>query len=81
GFHRIHYDFHGLGVTPIDSCPFLQSKKIFFAHAASAGYFLWIDQVFWGLSGTLQKLYTRGFIGENLKQDYVDPGSNKILFP
>ena len=27
GFHRIHYDFHGLGVNPIDSCLFLQSKK------------------------------------------------------
>ena len=26
GFHRIHYDFHGLGVTPIDSCPFLQTR-------------------------------------------------------
>ena len=27
GFHRIHYDFHGSGVNPIDSCLFLQSKK------------------------------------------------------
>ena len=27
GFHRIHYDFHGSGVNPIDSCLFLQRKK------------------------------------------------------
>jgi len=26
-FHRIHYDFHGSGVNPISSCPFLQIKK------------------------------------------------------
>ena len=28
GFHRIHYDFHGSGVNPIDSCLFLQSRFI-----------------------------------------------------
>ena len=27
GFHRIHYDFHGSGVNPIDSGLFLQSRK------------------------------------------------------
>jgi hypothetical protein len=27
GFHRIHYDFHGSGVNPIDSCRLLRSKK------------------------------------------------------
>ena len=28
GFHRIHYDFHDSGVTPRDSCLFLQSLII-----------------------------------------------------
>ena len=26
-FHRIHYDFHGSGVNPLDSCQFLQSTQ------------------------------------------------------
>jgi len=29
GFHRIHYDFHGSGVNPIDSCLFF-TEQIFF---------------------------------------------------
>ena len=28
GLHQIYYDFHGSGVNHIDSCLFLQSKKI-----------------------------------------------------
>ena len=28
GFHRIYYDFHGLGANHIDSCPFQQSQNI-----------------------------------------------------
>jgi hypothetical protein len=26
GFHHVHYDFHGSGVNPTDSCTFLQSR-------------------------------------------------------
>ena len=30
GFHRIHHDFHGSGVNPIDSCLFLQIDYLHF---------------------------------------------------
>ena len=26
GFHHVHYDFHGSGENPADSCTFLQSR-------------------------------------------------------
>ena len=28
GFHRLHYDFHGSGVNPVDSWLFQQSQNI-----------------------------------------------------
>jgi len=68
-------------VNPIDSCLFLQSKKIFFTHAARAGYFFMDRSGILWCGGNSAKMDSKGLTRENLKQDYVDPGSNEILFP